>query len=263
MTALIASGVPVAGLQQVAQAVAVVFTITEKVYANKEDFQIIAHDASDLIIAIWKLQQKAEDPKKWLSPELREMVNGLAKTLNKVNEIATQQNKRNKISRIIFYMADSGKIKQLREKITMTVEKFQVLSNIKMNDLLLEVKAMQQNLSTQIENRNDAENSQQRAERVQEEDTEEEEEDTEEEEEDEPETPVMKRRTRPAAAKISPTPPIGSNISDFSFSNGGSGQIHNQNVGNVVNTNYSDVGNNHSRNYVYESPPRRSRGRGR
>ena len=129
-----------------------------------------------------------------------------------------------------------------------------------MNDLLLEVKAMQQNLSTQIDNRNNAENSQQRAERVQEEDMEEEEEDTEEEEdedeedeeeEDEPESPVMKRRTRPVAAKTSPTPPIGSSISGFSFSNGGSGQIHNQNVGNVVNTTYSNVGNNHSKNYVY------------
>jgi hypothetical protein len=47
--------------------------------ANKEDFQIIADDAADLILAIWRLQEKSETPKKWTSPEIRDMVGNLKK----------------------------------------------------------------------------------------------------------------------------------------------------------------------------------------
>ena len=128
-----------------------------------------------------------------------------------------------------------------------------------MNDLLLQVQAMQENLSKQIDNRNNTDNARKESEAMEDEDEEEEEEEEddddddvedEDEDEDEPATPVTKRRTRRSRVTTAPTLPT-STISGFTFSNSGSGQIHNQNVGNVVNTTYSNVGNNHSKTYVY------------
>ncbi|KAF8813201.1 hypothetical protein BYT27DRAFT_7181638 [Phlegmacium glaucopus] len=219
----------VVGLQQAAVAVSTVLTTIEKVQANKKDFQIIADDASDLVIAIWHAQEEAKNPKKWLSNGVRDMVKELTNTLNEVSEIALKHTKRNIFDRVIFYMADAGKIRQAREKISTAVMKFQVVNHLKANDVLLEMLDMMKEISEQIKNRNESENM--------------------------PEEEVEHTRRAPRA-QHGPTPPsvVGSNsasISGFSFSNTGSGTMHNQNVGNIVNTTYSEIGNKHSENHIY------------
>lgn len=117
-----------------------------------------------------------------------------------------------------------------------------------MNDLLLEMMVKQQELSEQIKNRNAAENVEE------EEGDEDEEEEDEDEEEDESPPPVSKQTGRAARARSSPRPSVGSNpakIDNFTFSNQGSGTMYNRNVGNIVNTTFSNIGNNHSENHIY------------
>lgn len=46
--------------------------------ANKEDFEIIAADASGLLIAIWQEQKKSENPNEY-SPGIKDMVRTLEK----------------------------------------------------------------------------------------------------------------------------------------------------------------------------------------
>ena len=186
------------------------------------------------------------------------LIDGI-RTLKTVKRIAEQLKKRNRITRIIFYMADGRKIRQTRDNIRSAVEKFQVwvaklfrsgflhehilqVLSIKMNDLLLEVKATQQNLSKQIDDRNGTDNARKEKEGMEDEDKEDEDEDeddveddVEDEDEDEPATLVTKRRTRPSRVTTAPTLPT----SGFSFSNSGSGQMYNQNFGNIVTTTYS------------------------
>ncbi|KAF8813195.1 hypothetical protein BYT27DRAFT_7251165 [Phlegmacium glaucopus] len=216
----------VVGLQHAAVAVSTVFTVIDKVQANKKDFQIIADHASDLIIAIWHTQEQCKNPKKWLSNGARNMVKELTVTLDEVCKIALKHTNRNIFDRVIFYMADAGKIRQAREKINAAVIKFQVINDIKVNDVHVEMLDMMKKVSKQIENLNKAES-------MPEEEEEEEEEDT-------------SRAPRPRAG--------GSNsasISGFSFSNNGSGTINNQNVGNMTNTTHSGITNKHSENHIY------------
>ena len=117
---------------------------------------------------------------------------------------------------------------------------------IKTNDLLLEVKAMQKNLSKQIDNHNNTNNTRKEEEEEEEEEdnVEDKDEDVEDEDEDELATLVTKWRTRPSRVMTAPTLPT-STISGFLFSNSRSGQIYNQNVGNIVNITYI------TKNYVY------------
>jgi len=218
-----------------------VFSTIERVQANKEDFQIIADDASDLIIAIWRLQEKSENPKKWTSPEIRDMVGNLKTALETVNKIAERQATRNMVVRIMFNMTDAGRIRQTREMIVTAISRFQVLNHIKLNELLLEVAANQQELSQNVKQL--AADSAARAE--EEEGGEEEEGEEEEGEEEEPSRLPPNHPSRPPLALAGPNSTA---IHGFSLSNS-SGHMHNSNVGNVVNSNISNVGNNNSTNY--------------
>lgn len=221
----VAEFAPIPALKYAAQAVATFLGTVEKVQTNKEDFQIIADDASDLIIAIFRLQEKSKNPKKWTSPEIRDMVGNLKTALEKVTKIANRQANRNLVTRAIFNMTDAGRIRQTREKINAAVSQFQVISHIKLNELLLEVAATQQELAQDVKDL--------KTDRV------EEAEEAEEEEEGSSHLP-QNQTTGPA--------PNSMGIHDFSFSNG-SGNMYNSNVGNIVNNNISNVGNNNSRNY--------------
>jgi len=214
------------GVQHAALAASTFFSTIERVQANKEDFQIIADDAADLIIAIWRLQEKSENPKKWTSPEIRDMVGNLKAALEKVTRIAERQAMRNMVVRVIFNMTDAGQIRQTREMIVTAVSRFQVLSHIKMNELLLEVAAKQQELSEDLKNLSTP--------RV---------EDEEEEEEDDEEFSHPKQSTKPPAF-------VGPNSYGYGVAMSNvSGNVYNSNVGNVANTVISNVGNNNSRNY--------------
>jgi len=210
------------GVQHAAQAASMVFNTIENVQSNKEDFQLIAEDAAELIIAIWRLQEKSENPKKWASPQIRDMVGNLKTTLEKINGIAKRQAMRNIVVRVIFNMTDAGRIRRARQMIETAATKFQVLSHIKTNELLLEVAAKQQELSEGMKSLSTP--------RV-------EEEEEGEEEEEEEEFPHL-----PPKQTSSP------GIHGVSLSNG-SGNMFNSNVGNVANTIISNVGNNNSRNY--------------
>jgi hypothetical protein len=229
----VAQCAPLLGVQHAAQAAAMVFNTIEKVKANKEDYEIIANDAGELIIAIWRLQEKSENPKKWASPEIRDMVGNLKTALEEVNTIAKRQAMRNMLVRIIFNMTDAGRIRQTREMIVTAVSRFQVLSHIKMNELLLEVAAKQQELSEGMKYLTTP--------RVEEEEEEEEEDEDEEEEEEEEEFSHLPRRETSSAI-------VGPNFHGVSISNE-SGYMFNSNMGNFANTIVSNVGNNNSRNY--------------
>jgi hypothetical protein len=217
------------GVQHAAQAATLVFSTIENVQANKADFEIIANDAADLIIAIWHLQEKSETPNKWASPEIRDMVGNLKTALEKVNKIAERQAMRNTVVRVIFNISDAGQIRQTRQMIITAVSRFQVLSHIKMNELLLEVAAKQQELSQDMKNLGTPQ-----------------EEEKEEEEEEEEEVEEFSQFP-PNQAFVGPNSAI---IHGFSFSNG-SGHMINSNIGCIVDNDISDVGNNNSRNYYY------------
>ena len=107
-------------------------------------------------------------------------------------------------------------------------ENVQVISHIKLNELLLEVAATQQELAQDLKHLN--------TDRV------EAEEEAEEEEEGSSHLP-QNQAVGPAPNSVG--------IQAFSFSNG-SGNMYNSNVGNIVNNNISNIGNNNSRNY-YDS----------
>ena len=104
-------------------------------------------------------------------------------------------------------------------------ENFQVISHIKLNELLHEVAATQQELAQDLKHL--------KTDRV------EGEEEAEEEEEGSSHLP-RNQITGPAPNSVG--------IHNFSFSND-SGNMYNSNVGNIVNNNISHVGNDNSRNY--------------
>jgi len=225
----VAEFAPIPALKYAAQALATFLGTVERLHANKEDFEIIGDDASDLIIAICRLQEKSENPKKWTSPEIRDMVGNLKTALEQVTRIANRQANRNIVTRAIFNLTDAGKIRQTREMVNAAVSKFQVISHIKLNELLLEVAAAQQELAHDLKHL--------KTDRV----AGGEELEGEEGEEEEESSPLPQNQTtRPGPN------PMG--IHGFSLSNG-SGHMYNSNVGNIVTNNISNVGNNNSRNY--------------
>jgi hypothetical protein len=126
------------GVKLAAEAVSTVFVTIEKVQANKEDFQIIADDAADLIIAIWRHQENSENPEEWAKLGIRDLVTDLKTALEDVNRIAMRQATRNMVVRVIFHMTDAGQIRRTREKIASAQSKFQVLCGMKIIDLLLQ-----------------------------------------------------------------------------------------------------------------------------
>jgi len=244
-TALVEVGqlASIIGLQHAAMAAQAFIATIDRVQANKGDFVIIANDASDLIVAIWELQKKSKDPKKWISPEVRDMVANLKKTIDEVDRFALKQTARNMAARIVFNMTDAARIRQSREKINQAVAKFQVLSHLKEQELLLDVQQGMNSIRDEqirVKEREEAE--------AEEEEEEEQEEEEEEEEEEEPPPPSSNQPTWPGPTPFAaPT----TSIHGFNFSNTG-GKMFNQNVGNIVNTNISNIGNNYSRNYVYD-----------
>ena len=54
-------------------------------------------------------------------------------------------------------------------------------------------------------------------------------------------------RKKAVRSQTAPT----SHIRDFSFANRGPGEMINENIGNIHNSNISDVGNDHSENHIY------------
>jgi len=211
------------GIKLAADAASMVFNTIDKVQTNKEDFQIIADDAGELIIAIWRLQENSKNPKHWASLEIRDMVGNLKTALEKVNTIAKRQATRNIVVRVIFNMADAGQIRRTREMINTAVMRFQTLSGIKTIDLLLEVVKKQQELSEDMKTLGTS--------RV--------------EEEEEEEHPKQTTRSTHAPAFVGPS-------SAVSVSNG-SGNMVNYNVGNYKNNVISNAGNDNSINYYGSS----------
>ena len=45
---------------------------------NKEAYKRLGFDSGELIIAIWRSFKKAEDPEKWLSAEMRDILEDLS-----------------------------------------------------------------------------------------------------------------------------------------------------------------------------------------
>jgi len=80
------------------------------------------------------------------------MVENLKSALEEVNRIANKQARRNMVTRVVFNMTDAGQIRQIRDMIITAVLNFEVLSHIKMNELLLEVAVKQQELSQGMKN---------------------------------------------------------------------------------------------------------------
>ncbi|KAF8813194.1 hypothetical protein BYT27DRAFT_7271112 [Phlegmacium glaucopus] len=206
----IGQSAPIVGLQHAANAVSTVLTTIEKVQANKKDFKLIADDALDLIIAIWHAHDQAKNPKELSSNGISEIVTDLIDTLTEVNKIALKYTKRNIINRVIFYMADAGKIRQAREKMDAAVKKFQLVYHLRVVDVLF---GMVEMMKEQIRDRNEVENMP---------------EDNEGEVEHTSRAPIARAGGSNSAR-----------ISGFSFSTNGPGTINNQNVGNIVNTTYS------------------------
>ena len=132
-------------------------------------------------------------------------------------------------------MTDASKIRQTREMIKRyrnyrylylwisfrlsSWENFQVIANIKLDEILVEVAETQQELAQDLKHL--------RTDRVEE---------AEEKGEGSSHLPP-KQTTGPAPNSVE--------IHDHSFSNG-SGNMHNSNVGNIVNNNVSNVGNDNS-----------------
>jgi len=148
---------PIAELKKAACSALLIFKTTQIVKENKEAYERLGYDSGGLIIAIWRSFKKAEDPEKWLSAEMRDILEDLSHTLENICSFVNEQLSKSKAIRVIFSRADGVKINEYREHLNYAMQKFELQSHMNINDVLIRVLKKNDEISEQILHRNEEE----------------------------------------------------------------------------------------------------------
>ncbi|KAJ3514309.1 hypothetical protein NLJ89_g2452 [Agrocybe chaxingu] len=141
---------PIPYLQLAADTTLKIVNTVQAVKGNQADFKQLAQDSTELIAVVWRSYQKASDPEAWAKEKL-EMVESFVTTLHMILAFVEDQVDRNVAVRVIFSVADAGKIKALRERLHTAVEKFEVSSHLSIQDMLQEVLDGQKEIVARLE----------------------------------------------------------------------------------------------------------------
>ncbi|KAF8956485.1 hypothetical protein BDZ97DRAFT_1925493 [Flammula alnicola] len=145
---------PVPFLRQAAGTTLQIVKTVQAVKDNKAGFRRLAEDATGLIAAVWQSYQASSDKTNWPPPELRVVIEDLVQTLSSIEKFVTSQVARKGPKRVIYSMADPGKIQEYRWRLGAAVSKFEELnkvsSHLNINDILHQVLKKQNEISEQL-----------------------------------------------------------------------------------------------------------------
>ncbi|KAF8816232.1 hypothetical protein BYT27DRAFT_7238066 [Phlegmacium glaucopus] len=148
---------PFSELKRAASVALFILKTIQAVRENKEAYERLGDDSVGLIAAIWRSYKKAELPNEWLSAEMREILEDLTHTLESIATFVGEQLSRNRAIRVIFSRADTIKINEYREHLNYAMQKFELQSHMNINDILMQLVRKNDQLSEQIQHRNEEE----------------------------------------------------------------------------------------------------------
>jgi len=137
-------------LKQNANVALVILKTVKAIKFNKDEFQQLANHAGDLIVGIWRSYKNAKVPEKWLSPPLRDILRGLLGNLYSMCEFLEEQVSTNVFFRMMGNAIDMQQINRYHQRLTITLDKFEIQSNISTNLLLVQLLEKQKEMSNQI-----------------------------------------------------------------------------------------------------------------
>jgi len=110
---------------------------TQAVKENKDAYVQLGEDSGGLIVAIWCSFKKTEYPREWLSTEMREILEDLTHTLKNICSFVEDHISKNKAMRIMHGRA--RKINDYLEHLNYAMQKFELQSQMNINDVLLQI----------------------------------------------------------------------------------------------------------------------------
>jgi len=111
-----------------------------KLQDHKEDFEKIIGRASILVIALWQSYKKKDHSRVWPTPKLRIVVDYFIETVQRIHKLLKRKSK-NFAKRFFkaYVVRDLGKFKKYEERLDSIAEDLEKLSNIKTNEVMLEI----------------------------------------------------------------------------------------------------------------------------
>ncbi|KAF8800312.1 hypothetical protein BYT27DRAFT_7342475 [Phlegmacium glaucopus] len=141
---------PFSELKQAASVALLILQTTEAIKDNREAYERLASDSVGFVAAIWRSYKKAIVPTEWLSAEMREILADLTHTFENIYSFFEDHMSRNKLIRVMFSRADSGKINEYRESLNCTMQKFKLQSYTNIQEVIMQLGRKIDQLSEQL-----------------------------------------------------------------------------------------------------------------
>ncbi|PPQ79736.1 hypothetical protein CVT25_003303 [Psilocybe cyanescens] len=121
---------PVPYLKQAAGVTLKIVEIVQTVKENKAAFKRLAQQAMELIATVYSAYQHSANKAEWPPQEINLVIHDLLNTLRAILDAIEVHLGRGKLARVVYSVADAGKIEEFRQSLQAAVAKFETLNKV-------------------------------------------------------------------------------------------------------------------------------------